>query len=144
MFFLILVVLLLIGGGVTLIAVQNFAQSVHLNIFAWQSPDLPVGLWLMMVFLLGVVLLYAIAFLSSYNDRNIMKKLRQQIQALEEVQVTSLKQENVSLPEPTTEDRKSSASTGSLLIPMPGINLPQVGGEKRAPAPLLPPQNFHQ
>ena len=132
MFFLIIVVFLLLGGVLALIAAQNISLSVHLNLFSLQTPNLPIGVWLIATFLLGAIALYLVSVFSGMSDRRTIKVLRQQVLALEE-QITTTQ---------IVGDRLSTASTGPL-VPMPGVNTPQPGG--RVPTSPLPPmQQFRQ
>jgi uncharacterized integral membrane protein len=141
-FSLILVVILLIGGLVTFIAVQNLTPLVHLNLLFWQTPDLPLGIWLIAAFLCGAIVLYLVTMLSALGDRHKMKVLRKRVLALEE-QVTAMTQTSSSSAEQTPEGRLSAADTPPMM-PMPGVmNTPQPDG--RVPsAPLSPLQNFRQ
>ena len=142
MFFPILVVFLLLGGLVTLIAVQNLTQSVQLDLFFWSTPALPVGVWLIAAFLLGAVALYLVSVLSAVGDRREIKALRQQALALEG-QMKTISQTSSPSARQTPEDGLSSANTGPMIA-MPGVmNTPQPDG--RIPSSPLPPlQHFRQ
>lgn len=131
MLFVILLVLLLIGGGVTFIAMQNLTQPVHLVLFSWQTPNIPLGVCLVIAFLLGAILIYVVAVLSAASDRNAMKVLLLRVSELEE-QVPQLKKTS------STPSGDLSKSTGPLM-PMPGVNAPLPG--RLSTSPL---QNFRQ
>ena len=141
MFFLIIVVFLLLGGVLALIATQNISLSVHLSLFSLQTPDLPIGVWLIAAFLLGAIALYLVSVFSAMSDRHTLKVLRQQVLTLEE-QITTMQSTNPLSAGQMASDRLSTASTGPL-VPMPGANTLQPGG--RVPTSPLPPmQQFRQ
>jgi uncharacterized integral membrane protein len=121
--FLILAVCLLFGGLVTLVAALNLAQPIHLDLFSWHTPDLPIGVWLVAAFLFGAVALYLVSVLSALGDRRKMKALRQQVIALQE-KVTTMSQPTSVPTEPKAGDSLSAAMTGPLM-PMPGVKSPQ-------------------
>jgi uncharacterized integral membrane protein len=140
-FFLIIVVFLLIAGGLTLIAAQNLSLSVHLTLFSWQTPDLPIGVWLIAAFLLGAIVLYLVSVSSAMHDRRALKTLRQQVLTLEG-QISSISAINPSSAGQMVDDRVSTANTGPMA-PVPGVNTLQAGG--RVPTSPLPPmQQFRQ
>ena len=140
--FLVLVVCLLIGGLIAFIAVQNPTPLVHLNLFAWRTPDLQLGVWLVLAFLCGAIILYLVTVPCALSDRHKIKTLRKRVLALEE-QMTASGQKDSPSTEQTPENSLSSVDTAPMM-PMPGvINTPQPDG--RIPsAPLSPLQNFHQ
>lgn len=85
MFFLILILLLLIGSALTIITVQNMMTPyVHLDVFSWQSPSLPLGLVVLFAFLLGALLLYIVSALSAWRDRRELTHLRRRVSELEQ------------------------------------------------------------
>ena len=48
MFYLILFVFVLVGGILTIITLGNLFTMVHLVLFTWQAPALPLGLLLLL------------------------------------------------------------------------------------------------
>lgn len=76
MFFLILLLFLLVCGGLAALTIFNFATQVHLIFMSWQSPDLPIGLWMLVAFFIGALLLYLVSVASAWADRREIKKLR--------------------------------------------------------------------
>jgi uncharacterized integral membrane protein len=134
--FLILGVFLLLGGLVTLIAAQNLTLLVHLNLFLWHTPDLPIGVWFAGAFVFGAIVLYFTSVVSAVGDRREIKALRQEVR--------TLKEKNVPVSAPSTEqavvERLSSAGTGPLL-PMSGaMKAPLPMPSSRIPTSPLPPQ----
>ncbi len=142
MFWLIFVVFLLIGGLVTFVAVQNLAPVVHLSVFLWHTPDLPVGAWLIAAFLFGAVLLYLVSVFSALGDRRRMKAVHKQVRALEE-RIMAMSQTSSSSSELSPDDELSSADTGPMMAMPDVVNTPQPDGGVR-PLPLSPLQNFRQ
>ena len=142
MFFLILVIFVLIGGLVLLVAVLNVTQSVQLDLFLWQTPNLPIGLWLMVAFLLGAIALYLVSVFSAVRDRREIKALQQKVLTLEE-KIVTMSQTSSSSATPKQEDSLSSANTGPMVAMPDVVNTPQPEG--RLPSSPLPPlQHFHQ
>lgn len=143
MFFLILVVFLLIGGVLTVIAVQNLTLLVHLSLFSWQTPDLPVGMWLIATFLLGAIVLYLASVFSALGDRRELKALRQRVATLEG-QITATDVANLSAVGQMASDRLSTANTGPLIpVSGSGVNTSQ-NGARIPTSPLAPMQKFRQ
>jgi uncharacterized integral membrane protein len=136
----ILVVFLLIGGIATFIAMSNLTPPVHLGVFSWHTPDLPLGLWLIAAFLCGAILLYLVALISTLGDRRRMKALRKQVLALQE-QVTTLSQANSPSPQSTEGDKFSTANTAPISRIPSTTNTPQSNGRKPT-SPLSPQTNF--
>jgi uncharacterized integral membrane protein len=141
MFLLIFVVFLLIGGLVTFVAVQNLTPVVHLSVLLWHPPDVSVGVWLIVAFLCGAVVLYLVSLLSALGDRWRMKALRKQVLALEE-RIAAMSQMSSSSSEQTAEDRLSSADTGPMIATPGVMNTPPP--DSHIQSPLSPLQNFRQ
>jgi uncharacterized integral membrane protein len=105
--YLILVLLLLVGGTVTWITIHNLTSQQALEVFIWQTPPLPVGLLILLAFLLGALLLYIVSILSALGDYYEMRQLRKRVAALEQ-QIAA----NVEQP---------PSATSGPTIPMPGM-----------------------
>ena len=108
MLYLILVLLLLVGGALTWITIHNLSSQQAFDVFIWQIPALPVGLLVLLAFLLGALLLYIVSILSALDDYYEMRQLRKRVAALEQ-QIAA----NVQQPPPPT--------TSGPTIPMPGM-----------------------
>lgn len=108
MLYLILVLLLLVASAVTWITIDNLSSHLVLEVFIWQTPPLPVGLLILLAFLLGALLLYIVSVLSAVGDYYEMRQLRKRVAALEQ-QIAAHVQE----PPPPI--------TSSPTIPMPGM-----------------------
>jgi uncharacterized integral membrane protein len=112
MFYLILFVFVLVGGILTIITLGNLFTMVHLVLFTWQAPALPLGLLLLLFFLLGALLLYLVAFLSARSDKREIGSLRKRVAQLEQ-QVKEQEQAN----RPNT----MSFPPGASMLQMPGM-----------------------
>lgn len=100
MIFPILVLFVLVGGAVILITVQNFtAQYAHLALFAWQTPELPVGLLVLIAFLVGALFIYLISALTALRDASEMRRLRRRVAELEQQVVAQIP--SVAAPPPS-------------------------------------------
>jgi uncharacterized integral membrane protein len=141
--FLIFVVILLIGGLVTYIAVQNITPPVQLDLFSWHIRDYPLGVWLIAAFLCGAIVLYLISMLFALEDRHKMKVLRKRVVALEK-QVAATTQTSSAAAGQASES-KLVAADAVPMMPMPGVmNTPQPPDGRIPSAPLSPLQNFRQ
>lgn len=95
------------GGSLTWITIHNLSSQQALDVFIWQTPVLPVGLLVLLAFLLGALLLYIVSILSALADYTEMRQLRKRVTELERQRET-----NVQEPAPTTS---------GPTIPMPGM-----------------------
>src|SRR5437899_106252 len=89
---------------------QN-STPVQFSLFAWQSPEMPLGVLLLAAFLLGALLLYGVAIVSAWQDRREVKQLRLKVAELEQAQMRR--------PYGPVEAVPPSAS-----VPMPGMSGP--------------------
>lgn len=110
MFYLVLILLLLAGGALTVLTIQNLMTPVKLMVFSWLSPDLPVGLVILFSFVLGAALLYLFSVASAWRDQRELKKLQKRVAELELRQ-----QMGVSEPPPI------SLQATSPMMQMPGM-----------------------
>jgi uncharacterized integral membrane protein len=106
--YIVLVIFALAGGALTVLAFENMATlmiEVHLTLFGWYAPILPLGVLLLLSCLLGALLLYIVTVLSALRDRRALAKLRRRVAELEQLQ-TGQPLQQYSLP---------------MIVPMPGI-----------------------
>ena len=111
---LVVVILLFVlaGGALAVLAYENFATlmiEIHLTVFGWHAPALPLGLLLLLTCLLGALLLYIVTVVSALRDRRQMTKLRRRVAELEQEQ-TGQTAPQYALP---------------MIVPMPGIPVNQ-------------------
>ena len=83
MLYIVIILFLLFSGVLAVVAFENFTTQVQISLFAWQSPYLPLGLLLLLVFVLGAVLLYLVSAASAWQDWHELRRLRQRIGELE-------------------------------------------------------------
>ena len=119
MLFFILLLFILAGGIFVVITVENLMTSVHLTLFGWQTPELPVGLLVLSAFLLGALLLYIVSFLSAWSDKRALKESRKRISELEQQQAMQ-QRSAATLPPMPMPPMHSNTST----LQMPGMFTP--------------------
>ena len=85
MLYIVIILFLLFSGVLAVVAFENFMTQVQIVIFAWQSPNLPLGLLLLLVFVLGAVLLYLVSAASAWQDWRELRRLHGRIDELEAV-----------------------------------------------------------
>jgi uncharacterized integral membrane protein len=110
----VLIIFALAGGALAALAYENFAtltKDIHMTLFGWHTPALPLGVLLLLSCLLGAFLLYFVTVLSALRDRRQMAKLRKRIAELEQAQ-TGQTASQYALP---------------MIVPMPGIRTNQPG-----------------
>ncbi|GHO83055.1 LapA family protein [Dictyobacter formicarum] len=120
MFYLILLLFLLVCGGLAVLTILNFTTQVHIVLFSWQSPDLPIGMWILLAFFLGALLLYFVSLVSAWSDRRKIKKLQQNVAELQE-QLLATKQ-------PVSMPGLSSSPNVSGVVPGQSMPMPTMGG----------------
>lgn len=84
MLYLILLLFLLVCIGLTALTVLDVSTQVHITIFTWQSPDAPIGFWMLGAFFLGALLLYLVSVASAMHDRREIRRLRQLVSDLQQ------------------------------------------------------------
>lgn len=135
-FYLVLVLFLVVGAAWTAFAIENMATSVHLTMISWQTPAIPVGLLLVVAFLIGALLLYLVSAMSARHDRQEIKQLEERIQELEQ-QLKKSAQNGFSAPMGMTG---GPAPVSNGPAPMPGAAGP-LGGPMPMGGPMILPSN---
>src|SRR5260370_35151267 len=85
-----LAVIVLLGGVFAVLVIENFsafATVTRLSFFLWQTPPLPVGLWLLISCLFGACMLDLASAIAAIQDRRELRMLRRRGAELEQVQV---------------------------------------------------------
>lgn len=125
MFYILLLVIVLLGGMLTVLVIENissFATVAQLSFFVWQTPPLPIGLWLLISCLFGALLLYIVSVKVALQERRELRLLHQRVAELErsqaQVQARGPRGPMQAFPPPT--------------VPMPGVST--------GPLPPLPEQ----
>jgi uncharacterized integral membrane protein len=105
---------LLITVGLAIIVFLNMGSSVSLAVFGWHSPSLPIGLWILLAFFLGALLLYLVAVASAMNDRRELRKLRRRVADMEQAAPTN------------KVASMQNAAPIVPMVPMPGMPPPDI------------------
>jgi uncharacterized integral membrane protein len=118
MLYIAVIVFLLVTIGVAALAFVNMPHDVTLSFIFGQTQPLPVGLLLLLAFLLGALMLYLITVSAAVEDRRAIKRLRARVVELEQAaparQTTPPEQSPpVSLP--------PSPPPSAPVVPMPGM-----------------------
>jgi len=88
-FYIMLLVIVLLGGTLTVLVIENISSFVtvaQLSFFVWQTPPLPIGLWLLISCLFGALLLYVVSVKVALQERRELRMLRQRVAELERSQ----------------------------------------------------------
>src|SRR5712692_1228306 len=83
MIYLVLIICLLVGSALTIVALQNLLTEVQFMLFIWSTPPIPLGLLVLVAFLLGALVLYIVSLLSAVQDRREVRRLRRRVSELE-------------------------------------------------------------
>ena len=114
----ILIIFVLVGGVLAVLAYENVATltiEVHVKVFGWHAPALPLGMLVLLAFLSGALLLYIVTLLSAWKDRRQLARLRRRVAELEQAHART--QANVySYPQ-------QYSHSPSIRIPMPGVRV---------------------
>ncbi len=128
-FYIALLVLILLGILAVIVVAQNFgplfSTNVHLTVFSWHSPGIPVLLLCVLGVFLGALVLYVFAAHSARRDKQEMKVLRACVEDLERM---SAKAPSGAL----------STNFAPSVVPIPGFAPGGPGGSGPA-GPLNPP-----
>ena len=131
MFFLVLLLFLLVCGGLAVLTIFNFATQVHLVFMSWHSPDLPIGMWMLITFFVGALLLYLVSIVSAWADRREIKKLRKRNLALQQ-QILELQQQAI-LSRPPAFVPSDNAYQAPMSMPTSNPAYPVVQDEHLTP-----------
>jgi uncharacterized integral membrane protein len=128
--YLLLIIFALAGGVIAVLAFENFSAlslEVHLVFFGRHAPALPLGVLLLLAFVLGALLLYAVSLLTAMRERRELRRLRNQVAELEVLQ------------QALQPDAMPHQSTAPLYVPMPGT---QSLSQAHGPQYLFPPPGY--
>lgn len=124
MLYIVIILFLIFSGVLAVVAFENFTTQVQISLFGWQSPDLPLGLLLLLVFVLGAVLLYVVAATSAWQDWREMRRLRRRIAELEAVitpHTAVQPPQVVQEVQATPEVQNAQPLSPPPIVPMPGM-----------------------
>lgn len=106
----VVLVLVALGGGlITVLVIENFSTlmlGVHLTLFAWHTPTMPLGILLLLSCVLGALLLYIVTVVSAWRERRELHRLRRRVAELEQAQM----------------NMPARRLPSSVIVPMPGIH----------------------
>ena len=110
MIYIVLLMLVLVGGTLAILVVENFsalATAAQLSFFIWQTPPLPLGLWLLISCLFGALMMYLIAATTALRERRELRELRKRVAEFEQIHLSVPGVPLQAFPPP--------------IVPMPGI-----------------------
>jgi uncharacterized integral membrane protein len=111
-FYLALLFLIFLIGVALLMVVQNpgtLMSSIHLTLFSWHLPGIPVFLLCLLGAFLGGLLLYVVSSFSARRDAEEIKELRAQVEELKKAQKRS-------------PSSSLSANFAPPVVPIPGFS----------------------
>ena len=114
MFYIVLFLFALAGSALVVLTIENLTTQVQFAVFAWQSPNLPLGLVVLIAFILGALLLYIVSALSALRDRGEKRRLRKRVNELEQ-QLAMI---------PHTTSQPVIQTQQAPVVPMPGVGVP--------------------
>src|SRR5579863_434325 len=116
------ILFLLVSAGLAVLVYENSSTDVSLSLVVWQTPDLPIGLFLFVSYLLGALLLYIISATSAWRDVRLVRTLRKRVQELELAQAQQAQLQQIRVQSgPLPEAGGSATASPSAFVPMPGM-----------------------
>ncbi len=119
MIYLVLLICLLVGSALTIVALQNMSTEVQFMLFTWSTPRIPLGILVLVAFLLGALVLYIVSLLSAVQDRREVRRLRRRVTELERAAVRA-----PSGPLPKAPSGPLRVTGSSTTEPLPGVSSP--------------------
>ncbi len=119
MVYLVLLICLLVGSALTIVALQNLSTEVQFMLFTWSTPRIPLGLPVLVAFLLGALVLYIVSLLSAVQDRREVRRLRRRVSELERAAVRA-----PSGPLQKAPSGPLRVTGSSTTEPLPGVSSP--------------------
>lgn len=119
MVYLVLFLCLLVGSVLAIVTLQNLTTEVQFMLFIWPTPQVPLGLLVVVAFLLGALFLYIISVLSAVQDRREVRRLRRRIMELEQAAART-----PSGPLPKAPSGPLRGTRSSSNVPLPEVSSP--------------------
>ncbi|GAC1405235.1 MAG: hypothetical protein NVSMB49_24440 [Ktedonobacteraceae bacterium] len=113
MFYVILIIFALAGSTLVVLTIENLTTQVQFMVFTWQSPNLPLGLVVLIAFITGALLLYIISALSALRDGSEKRRLRKRVTDLERQLAAVIP----SAPQPIVQPQTSAVPTPRIVTP---------------------------
>lgn len=120
MLYIAVIVFLLVTIGVAVLAFVNMPHDATLSFIFGQTQPLPVGLLLLLAFLLGALMLYLIAVSAAVDDRRELKRLRARVVELEQA-VPARQPTPPEQSPPVSPPPPPSTTPSAPVVPMPGM-----------------------
>ena len=121
MLYIVIILFLIFSGILAVVAFENFTTQVQISLFGWQSPVLPLGLLILLVFVLGAVLLYLVSATSAWQDWREMRQLRARNAELEAVIARRLAMQTPQTVSAAPEVQGIRPLSPPPIVPMPGM-----------------------
>ena len=119
MIYLVLLICLLVGSTLTIVALQNMSTEEQFMLFTWSTPRIPLGILVLVAFLLGALVLYIISLLSAVQDRREVRRLRRRVAELERAAARA-----PSGPLAKAPSGPLRVTGSSTTEPLPGVSSP--------------------
>lgn len=119
MIYLVLLICLLVGSALTIVALQNMSTEVQFMLFTWSTPRIPLGILVLVAFLLGALVLYIVSLLSAVQDRREVRRLQRRVTELERAAARA-----PSGPLPKAPSGPLRVTGSSTTEPLPGVSSP--------------------
>lgn len=146
MFYLVLLLLVLLGGLAVLVIMQNisaFLTDVQLTFIIWHLPPLPLGLFVVLALFFGGLLLYLVALNSAQRDRAELQRLRDRVGELSEALTQARAAESAaSQPTAPTSPRFSQSTQSPIAPQFPQASPLAQPPQQNFPPPIVPIPGF--
>lgn len=122
MLYIALVVLILLVVIALVMTVQNVTvlfSGIHLTLFSWHLPDIPVLVLCLLGIFLGGLLLYVVSSISARRDAQELKRLRARMEELKKLRERVEELENAQLRAPGAP--LPSNFGPPPVVPIPGV-----------------------
>jgi uncharacterized integral membrane protein len=106
MLYIAIVLFVLVSVGLIVLALANLLTDVSFSLMVWQI-HVPLGVLLLLAFVLGAVLLYIVSTASAWQDTHELKRLRLRVAELERAA--------------TSVSTAPLLGGGAPIVPMPGM-----------------------
>jgi uncharacterized integral membrane protein len=122
------ILFLLVSAGLAVLVYENFSTDVSLSLVVWQTPSLPIGVFLFAAYLLGAFLLYIVSATSAWGDVRELLRLRKRVHELELAQSqlhAQMQLQQIRVPSGPLLEASSNANAAPV-VPMPGMPSPDI------------------
>lgn len=113
-----MILFVLVAAAMALIAVQNPGTDIHLQFGRWQLPGVPLGLLLLLAFILGACMFYLISVATAWQDSREIRALHRHVTELEHALTSANHTASQHFAQQTP------GPGGAPAIPIPGLPPP--------------------